>query len=80
MEEDLEDNWIVVSEAIQTVLRREGYPNPYEIIKKHTRGHAVNCETVKNIISELDVSDEIKAELNAITPFNFIGILPETKL
>merc|ERR1712137_82865 len=76
LEKDLSEHWIVVSEAIQTVLRREGYPNPYEIIKKHTRGHEVNEDTIKKIISELEVSQEIKNELAAITPFNFIGVLP----
>lgn len=77
MEEDLEANWIVVSEAIQTILRREGYPNPYEILKTHTRGHTVNQDTIKKIIDELDVPQDIKTELLSITPFNFIGILPE---
>lgn len=77
LHQDLEDNWIVVSEAIQTVLRREGYPNPYEIIKKHTRGQQVTQDTVKNIIEDLEVSQSIKDELHKITPFNFIGVLPK---
>jgi len=75
--DDLSNNWIVVSEAIQTVLRREGYPNPYEILKKHTRGHQVTEETIKNIINDLQVNDDIKKELSTITPFNFIGVLPK---
>lgn len=74
---DLEDHWIVVSEAIQTVLRREGFPNPYEIIKKHTRGQKVTQETIRKIIEELEIDDNIKNELLKITPFNFIGILPK---
>ena len=77
LHEDLEDHWIVVSEAIQTVLRREGYPNPYEIIKKYTRGQKVTQDTIKQIIEELEVSQEIKDELHRITPFNFIGVLPK---
>jgi len=76
LEEDLEDHWIVVSEAIQTVLRREGYPNPYEVIKKHTRGQQVTQETIQNIIADLDVDENIKTELQRITPSNFIGVLP----
>ena len=69
---DLEDHWIVVSEAIQTVLRREGYPNPYEIIKKHTRGQQVTQESIQRIIQDLEVDQAIKEELGRITPFNFI--------
>merc|ERR1712137_1337971 len=80
LEKDLSEHWIVVSEAIQTVLRREGYPNPYEIIKKHTRGQEVNEDTIKNIIDALEgVSQEVKDELSKITPFNFIGVMPQKK-
>jgi adenylosuccinate lyase len=73
---DLEEHWVVVSEAIQTVLRREGYPNPYEIIKKHTRGQQISQSTIALIIADLDVSPSVKEELSQITPFNFIGVLP----
>jgi len=80
LEKDLSEHWIVVSEAIQTVLRREGYPNPYEIIKKFTRGQEVNQDTIKNIIDALEgVSQEVKDELSKITPFNFIGVMPQKK-
>ena len=71
---DLEDNWAVVAEAIQTVLRREAYPQPYEALKALTRtGEAITESSIKNFIEKLDVSEEIKAELSSITPFNFVG-------
>ena len=73
--EDLEKNWAVVAEAIQTILRREGYPNPYEALKGLTRTNTViNKEAIHNFIETLDVSDAIKAELLQITPSNFTGI------
>ena len=72
---DLEANWAVVAEGIQTVLRREGYPNPYEALKKLTRTNSViNAESIANFINELDVSADIKKELNAITPFTYTGL------
>ena len=72
---DLEENWIVVAEAIQTVLRREAYPNPYEALKQLTRTNSkINEETMKSFIDNLDVSDAIKDELKAITPFNYTGL------
>ena len=72
---DLEANWAVVAEGIQTVLRREGYPNPYEALKKHTRTNSViNAESIANFINELDVSADIKEELKAITPFTYTGL------
>lgn len=72
---DLEENYEVVAEAIQTVLRREGYPNPYEALKELTRtGNAMNAETIANFIDTLNVSEEVKKELRAITPHNYIGI------
>jgi adenylosuccinate lyase len=78
--QDLEDNWVVVSEAIQTVLRREGYPQPYEALKKLTRTNAkVTQQSMIQFISSLDVSDAVKDELIAITPFNYTGVVPETK-
>jgi adenylosuccinate lyase len=73
--EDLEKNWAVVAEAIQTILRREGYPNPYEALKDLTRTNTViNREAIHNFIGTLSVSDEIKAELLKITPSNYLGI------
>ncbi len=78
IEADLEANWAVVSEAIQTILRREGYPNPYEALKGLTRTNAkVTQSTLSEFIDTLDLDDAIKKELQAITPFNYIGILPE---
>ena len=73
--EDLEKNWAVVSEAIQTILRREGYPNPYEALKDLTRTNTViNKEAIHNFIKTLNVSDEVRAELMQITPSNYLGI------
>jgi len=73
--EDLEKNWIVVAEAIQTVLRREAYPNPYEALKELTRTNAkIGEKEIHAFIDSLKVSDEIKKELKQITPFNFTGI------
>ncbi|OEJ99455.1 adenylosuccinate lyase [Roseivirga misakiensis] len=71
---DLEDNWAVVSEAIQTILRREGYPKPYEALKALTRtGDRITADTIKAFIETLNVSDEVKNELSVITPFNYTG-------
>ena len=73
--EDLEKNWAVVAEAIQTILRREGYPNPYEALKGLTRTNSViNQESIHAFIVTLEVSEEIKAELMKITPSNYLGI------
>jgi len=73
--EDLEKNWAVVSEAIQTILRREGYPNPYEALKDLTRTNKViNKESIHAFIESLNVSNDIKTELKAITPSNYLGI------
>jgi len=72
---DLEKNWAVVAEAIQTILRREGYPNPYEALKELTRTNSViNAESIASFIDTLDVNDTIKTELKAITPSNYTGI------
>lgn len=72
---DLEQNWAVVAEAIQTILRREGYPNPYEALKALTRtGAAISHDTISNFIETLDVSEAVKAELRQITPNNYTGI------
>lgn len=74
-EEDLEKNWAVVAEAIQTILRREGYPNPYEALKDLTRTNTIiNKEAIHNFIQTLNVSDEIKMELMQISPSNYLGI------
>jgi adenylosuccinate lyase len=75
IEQDLENNWAVVSEAIQTILRRESYPNPYEALKGLTRtNEAITKESMANFIETLNVADEIKNELKAITPQNYTGI------
>ena len=72
---DLERNWAVVAEAIQTILRREGYPNPYEALKELTRTNSViNAESIASFIDTLNVNDTIKAELKAINPSNYTGI------
>ncbi len=71
---DLDNNWAVVAEAIQTILRREGYPNPYEALLDLTRtNQKITFETITNFIEKLDLNDNIKAELKAITPFNYTG-------
>ncbi len=75
--EDLEKNWAVVAEAIQTILRREAYPNPYEALKELTRTNTViNREAIHNFIDTLSVSEEVKQELLRITPSNYLGIQP----
>jgi len=72
---DLDNNWAVVAEAIQTILRRENYPAPYEALKELTRGkHAIDKNAIHRFISSLKVSASIKKELKAITPFNYTGI------
>ena len=72
---DLEENWMVVSEGIQTVLRREGYPQPYEALKALTRkNQKITSETFANFIDTLEIGNEIKEELKKITPFNYTGI------
>lgn len=72
---DLEENWAVVAEAIQTVLRREGYPKPYEALKGLTRtNEAINQQSIAAFIDSLDISNELKAELKEITPSNYTGV------
>ena len=74
-EQDLENNWAVVAEAIQTILRREGYPNPYEALKGLTRTNTkINQQSIAEFIDTLEVSDTIKDELKVITPSNYTGI------
>lgn len=75
LSEDLENTWSVVAEGIQTILRREGYPQPYEALKGLTRtNEAINGESIHRFIDTLNVSDAVKAELKAITPHNYTGI------
>ena len=72
---DLNNCWAVVAEGIQTVLRREGYPKPYEALKALTRtNQTVTEQSIKEFIETLNVSDRIKDELRAITPHNYTGI------
>lgn len=72
---DLDKCWAVVAEGIQTILRREGYPNPYEALKALTRTNSEITESsIKEFISTLEVSDDVKAELLAITPHNYTGM------
>ena len=72
---DLDDCWAVVAEAIQTVLRREAYPNPYEALKALTRTNAaITGESIRTFIEGLEVSEAVKAELRAITPYNYTGV------
>lgn len=74
IERDLENNWAVVAEAIQTILRREGFDKPYEALKALTRGNqTINKESIKAFIEELDVSPAVKDELRQITPHNYTG-------
>ena len=73
---DLDNNWAVVSEAIQTVLRKENYPNPYEALKQLTRGNNhINKKSIHQFIDELKISDELKKELKKISPHNYTGIV-----
>tara|TARA_S200000501_G_scaffold61804_1_gene52417 strand:+ start:4624 stop:5967 length:1344 start_codon:yes stop_codon:yes gene_type:complete len=72
---DLEDNWAVIAEAIQTILRREGYPNPYEALKKLTRLNSkITKETIIKFIDTLEIDEKIKSELKNISPSNYTGI------
>ena len=72
---DIEENWIVVSEAIQTILRREGYSNPYEIMKELTRNNQkIDKDSLHKFIDDLKIDDTIKKELKQISPYNYTGI------
>ncbi|MEQ1799219.1 MAG: adenylosuccinate lyase [Lacibacter sp.] len=78
IKQDLDNNWAVVAEAIQTILRREHYPNPYEALKDLTRGNAaITQKTMQDFIKGLKVSAEVKKELKAVTPFSYTGINPK---
>lgn len=77
IQQDLENNWPVVAEAIQTILRRENYPNPYEALKELTRGkQKIDKKTIHQFIQSLKISPALKKELKAITPANYTGINP----
>lgn len=72
---DLDNCWAVVAEAIQTILRREAYPHPYEALKALTRtNQAITEEAIKDFIEQLEVSETVKAELRTITPHTYTGI------
>ena len=72
---DLDKCWAVVAEGIQTILRREGYPKPYEALKALTRTNAgITEQSIQEFIDTLQVSDAVKAELKAITPHNYTGM------
>lgn len=74
IEADLEDNWVVVAEAIQTILRREGYPQPYEALKALTRGHnRIGQQEIHAFIDSLEISPEVKEELKKFSPHNYTG-------
>jgi len=78
LKSDLENNWAVVAEAIQTILRRENYPNPYEALKDLTRGNnSIDKKSIHAFITKLKVSAAIKTELKKITPHNYTGIHPK---
>ena len=71
---DLDNNWAVVAEALQTILRREGFHKPYEALLELTRtNQKITKESIVSFIDNLDVSDSLKSELKAVTPFNFTG-------
>ena len=75
LQEDLEHNWAVVAEAIQTILRREGYPNPYEALKELTRTNTeVNAQTIAAFVETLNVSEAVRNEIRQITPHTYTGI------
>jgi len=76
--EDLDNNWAVVAEAIQTILRRENYPQPYEALKELTRGKAhIDKKAIHSFITSLKISGNLKRELKAITPSNYLGVVAE---
>ena len=75
LQEDLDNTWAVVAEAIQTILRREAYPNPYETLKALTRtNEKLTGEKIRDFIETLEVSEDVKEELRAITPATYTGI------
>jgi len=75
LEADLEHNWAVVAEAIQTILRRENFPKPYEALKELTRGKSEITKTdIHNFIDTLDITERVRNELKSITPHNYTGV------
>ena len=75
IESDLNSNWVVVAEAIQTVLRKEGFPNPYEALKELTRTNStINREAIHKFIEKMEINEKLKTKLKTITPFNYTGI------
>jgi adenylosuccinate lyase len=78
IKQDLDNNWAVVAEAIQTILRRENYPNPYEALKDLTRGaEGINQQSMHAFVDKLDVSASLKKQLKKITPATYTGIQPD---
>lgn len=76
LDHDLEENWVVVAEAIQTVLRKEGYPNPYEALKELTRkNEKITQQAIHNFIEGLAIKKELKEQLKKISPYNYVGIV-----
>jgi adenylosuccinate lyase len=76
--QDLDNNWAVVAEAIQTILRRENYPNPYEALKELTRGkNQIDQKSMHQFVDSLEVSASLKKELKNITPHNYTGVHPK---
>jgi adenylosuccinate lyase len=75
IDSDLDNNWAVVAEAIQTILRKEGYPNPYEALKTLTRkNEKITQQTIRSFIESLSIPESLKIQLKQITPFNYSGI------
>ena len=75
IDKDLEDNWAVVAEAIQTILRKEGYSNPYEALKELTRkNEKITQKRIAAFIDGLNISDDVRKKLKAVTPFNYTGV------
>ena len=75
IDRDLDDNWAVVAEALQTILRKEGYPNPYEALKNLTRkNEKITRESLAAFINSLDINAEVKKKLLAVSPFNYTGL------
>src|ERR1700726_479571 len=75
LQQDLENNWAVVAEAIQTILRRENYPKPYEALKELTRGSSgINKQTIHRFIEGLKIPENVKKEMKKISPHNYIGV------
>jgi adenylosuccinate lyase len=71
---DLDQNWAIVAEGIQTILRKEGYPNPYEALKDLTRkNEKVTQQSISEFIDRLHISDDLKKRLKSITPFTYVG-------